>query len=157
MTLDQIKEIREPFKGVPGIVIDIYLDNDIVLHQGLKEEVILWDDVKERITSIRNNNRINQRLYPFEIAVSGYDHIQDMYAAVDLAGVEKYLKSIKYNKTNELLEYLSKFEVTGASITGSTGDLIDWNKLNTLEEQNDYNKVHSKQIENEIRKKGLKS
>ena len=28
MTLAQIKEIRDTYKAVPGIVIDIYLDND---------------------------------------------------------------------------------------------------------------------------------
>ena len=41
MTLAQIKEIRDTYKAVPGIIIDIYLDNDITFHQGLKEEIIL--------------------------------------------------------------------------------------------------------------------
>lgn len=152
MTLAQIKEIRDTYKAVPGIIIDIYLDNDITFHQGLKEEIILWDDSKQRITSIRNNNRINQHLYPYEVVVSSYEHIQSMYAAVNLDGVKKYLKTINYDKTNQLLEYLSTLPVNSTSITGSTGDLIDWNKSNTLEEQNDYSKIHSEQISEEMKK-----
>ena len=152
MTLAQIKEIRDTYKAVPGIVIDIYLDNDITFHQGLKEEIILWDDSKQRITSIRNNNRINQHLYPYEVVVSSYEHIQSMYVAVDLDGVKKYLKTINYDKNNQLLEYLSTLPVNSTIITVSTSDLIDWNKPNTLEEQNDYSKIHSEQISEEMKK-----
>ena len=75
-----------------------------------------------------------------------------MYVAVDLDGVKKYLKTINYDKTNQLLEYLSTLPVNSTSITGSTGDLIDWNKSNTLEEQNDYSKIHSEQISEEMKK-----
>ena len=75
-----------------------------------------------------------------------------MYVAVDLDGVKKYLKTINYDKTNQLLEYLSTLPVNSTSITGSTGDLIDWNKPNTLEEQNDYSKIHSEQISEEMKK-----
>lgn len=150
MTLDQIKTIRETFKGAPGVVIDIHLDNDIILHQGLKEEIVLWDDTKERLTDIKINNRINQRMFPFEIQVTGYEHIQNMYATTDLQGVEKYLKVTNYDKTNDLIKYLSNLTINGASITGSTGDLIDWDKRNTLEEQDEYSKVHDKQILKEM-------
>ena len=150
MTTDQIKTIRETFKGVPGVVIDIHLDNDIILHQGLKEEITLWDDANERLTNIKINNRINQRMFPFEIQVTGYEHIQNMYAATDIEGVEKFLKSVKYDKTNDLIKYLSNLTITSASITGSTGDLIDWNKRNTLEEQDEYSKVHAEQIAKEM-------
>ena len=152
MTLDQIKTIRETFKDVPGVVIDIHLDNDIILHQGLKEEISLWDDKSERLTNIKINNRMNQRMFPFEIQVTGYEHIQNMYASTDLKGIKKYLNAVNYDKTDKLIEYLSKLNINEASITGSTGDLINWNTRNSLEEQDNFSKVHSKQIAEEMNK-----
>ena len=135
MTLTQIKELRDTFKGKPNIVIDIYLDNDIVIQQGVKTYVVLWDDSKERLTCIRPSNRINQHEQPFEIMVTGYEHIQSMYVTGGLDDVNEYLKSINYNKTNNLLNYLSTLDINSASIAGSTGDGIDWNTRNPLDKQ----------------------
>ena len=129
MTTEQIKEIRDTFQGVPGVVIKIILDNSIIFHGNLKGQVLLWDDAKKRLTCIRENTtsmEAPQRLKPWEITVTSYEHIQYMIATVDIDNVEKYLDAISYSNKDKLIKYLSSQKVSKSSITGSTGDGIDW-------------------------------
>ena len=126
MKLKEIKQFRDTYKGKKGVIIDIYLDNDIVLHQNQKNNVIIWNDTDETIICIRENIRNNQNTKPYEIVVSSYEHIQSMYVAVNIKEVEDYLKTINYSKKADLIKYLSQYNTVSSKITGSTGDGINW-------------------------------
>lgn len=128
MDVNIIKEIRDTFQGVPGVIIKIFLDNDVIFHQNLKGQVVIWNDSKEKITCIRENTaliEVPQHIKPWEIIVAPYECIQNISILADINDIEKYLTAISYSKKDKLIEYLSSQKVAKSSITGSTGDGFD--------------------------------
>ena len=123
MKTENIIEFRNANRGKR--TIDIIFDNNMIIHDGIPGQAVIWDDDKERIICIRENV-YGQHNFPWEIFVSCYQHIQFMKISANIDNIKNYLDKIGYAKTNELLEYLIKQPVANASITGSTGDGIDW-------------------------------
>lgn len=81
MTKDSIIKMREAFSTSP---IKITCDNMIVRwdHTGTYPDLI-WDDDAETLTAFSATTEDIQEGFPFEVFVTGYDHIQYMEAYVD--------------------------------------------------------------------------
>ena len=123
MTTENIKKFRDIYRGKRPITIEF--DNSKIIHDGLPGQCVIWDDTKERIICIRESV-YNQHNYPWDIMMSGYEHIQFMSVAATIDDVKTCLDGIGYSKTKDMIDYLLKQPVAKSSITGSTGDGIDW-------------------------------
>lgn len=98
MTKDQVILIREQFKDK---IIKITLDNQHIFYDNTDAKYpIIWDDDNELFIVIRpNQDAYVQYEAPFEVNISGYDHIQQMTTVTTATDIlTNYIDKMQLNE-----------------------------------------------------------
>lgn len=119
MNVNSIKKFRdETAKGKPLMII---CDNEHVFYDNVVGNFpVIWDDDAETLTTIIYSSDVySNRERPFNVMISGYDHIQFMFAMETSKEIVQYLSSIKDKMSEE--EYKQALDLCrpGASARSS--------------------------------------
>lgn len=134
MTVEAIKATLD-FLIPNKIPYDILMDNGHIYGDGSGDASVVWALDKEAFYCVRSNASRDQSAKPIEVNVVEIEHIVTIRAMVkSIADATSVLTNLGKGKHIEAISnFLYKTDYANrTSITGSTGDGINWNgRVNT--------------------------
>lgn len=133
MLTEAIIKYRDLAKG--KCKIQVIGDNGQIFTDGLEGNVLLWLDDQQTLLVARPNNAPNQASAPFDVTLLDYDHIQYIHFFCGDELLKEVFAATGHPNQEKAYNMISKSDVVKASITGSTGDGIEYGHTRPTYEQ----------------------